>query len=455
MPTSLLDGAAVPASAALAGSPLALAPATRQRFFVAAAVTIATLLPVQATLTPAGTPLRLSLGDVAVAALLPMLLAMAWREGRAAIDAHRPAWMALLIPGTAVITYGFIVGFIAMGDVQGWALLKYAGWYVLLGVAASGALLALVSTSAARLATAALIGGLCLPVAAYMGLSTLGEPWPFPKDARLSGLAGNPNAFGVAAVCGLAALLGWFPISRRHERPGWPELAAGMLCAGALFSRSMAAAVGIAVVMILFVALRRNCAAIVRVLLLAAAFFAAPAVANTVLHALAPETVRQNKAHRINDKIADAVVPSAQPRGEDSIGIRREEAAQALELWRLHPVLGAGLGSYLDRQATRSDGRPVLIIHSTPLWLLTEFGLLGLCLFAALAGSLARFFYHRLARGPAAGAPVGPAACGLMLLAAWVAMSFAHELLYQRIPWFVLGLSVGVLLKHRRDATTG
>ena len=48
---------------------------------------------------------------------------------------------------------------------------------------------------------------------------------------------------------------------------------------------------------------------------------------------------------------------------------------QGFAMFLSHPVFGAGLGAYIGEQI-RTTGTP-LIIHSTPVWLLAETGLVG------------------------------------------------------------------------------
>jgi len=101
----------------------------------------------------------------------------------------------------------------------------------------------------------------------------------------------------------------------------------------------------------------------------------------------------------------------------------------AFDLWRESPLLGAGLGVFIAKSATWL-GHPQ-VIHSTPLWLLAEFGLLGVAVFGWLVWMFCAYFWRERA------SPIYRAL--LMLLAAVSVFSLAHEIFYQRIFWLVLG----------------
>jgi O-antigen ligase len=94
-----------------------------------------------------------------------------------------------------------------------------------------------------------------------------------------------------------------------------------------------------------------------------------------------------------------------------------------------HPLFGAGIGAYMQQQI-QSTGVP-LVLHSTPVWLLAETGVIGFGVFAAAAWRLgAAAIRHR--NEPAA-------RLAIMILCALAAMSAAHEMLYQRGFWLLLG----------------
>ena len=74
------------------------------------------------------------------------------------------------------------------------------------------------------------------------------------------------------------------------------------------------------------------------------------------------------------------------------------------------------------------------MIHSTPLWILAEFGLLGMALMLWSGMTLLRFAVPGLLH------PTSPRRTAFMFLLMLIVMfSQAHEIFYQRILWLVLG----------------
>jgi O-antigen ligase len=115
-------------------------------------------------------------------------------------------------------------------------------------------------------------------------------------------------------------------------------------------------------------------------------------------------------------------------------------------MFREHPVFGAGLGAFIRSHLT-GDGRP-LIIHSTPLWLLAEMGVVGFLTFAVPC----LFLLFREARGFRHADMAGRLL--ILSLIAFGAMSQIHELLYQRTLWLLLGAALIKLPTASRAGTT-
>ncbi|MDP3332784.1 MAG: O-antigen ligase family protein [Methylococcaceae bacterium] len=115
--------------------------------------------------------------------------------------------------------------------------------------------------------------------------------------------------------------------------------------------------------------------------------------------------------------------------GDYSDNERLATFTHALDLWQQSPILGAGLGVFIAQSAAWL-GHPQ-VIHSTPLWILAEFGLFGVAVFGWIFFTLARHVW--LSRS-------SPARHGLLLLLVVFAIfSLAHEIFYQRIFWLALG----------------
>jgi hypothetical protein len=86
-------------------------------------------------------------------------------------------------------------------------------------------------------------------------------------------------------------------------------------------------------------------------------------------------------------------------------------------------------------------GRP-MVIHSTPVWILAEFGLLGAGIFGWIFYLLGRHALERGTRSPERRVVA-------MLLLSFAIFSLAHEILYQRIFWLVLGAALASLRREK------
>lgn len=112
----------------------------------------------------------------------------------------------------------------------------------------------------------------------------------------------------------------------------------------------------------------------------------------------------------------------------------------ALNLWRESPLAGAGLGVALVSSPVSMGYAQV--IHSTPLWILAEFGLLGVLVVGGAFFSIAHYAWinckvllvrHSL----------------LLLLAVFCLFSLVHEIFYQRIFWLTLGALLALPSAHK------
>jgi O-antigen ligase len=105
--------------------------------------------------------------------------------------------------------------------------------------------------------------------------------------------------------------------------------------------------------------------------------------------------------------------------------------AEGLRLFSGSPIIGTGIGFYVQQHLGQTVAFPV--IHSTAAWLLAETGLVGFFAFAApFAWLLVSGWFRRHSNDLSAQIIVP-------VLVAFAITSLAHELLYQRPFWFLLG----------------
>jgi O-antigen ligase len=121
---------------------------------------------------------------------------------------------------------------------------------------------------------------------------------------------------------------------------------------------------------------------------------------------------------------------------------RMESLRGGLAMWAAHPIFGAGLGAYIHEHIA-STGIP-LVIHNSPIWIAAEMGVVGLCAFGLLFGRIGNALRtEQLWAGP------DSQAVALASIAALIVMSLAHDLMYQRLLWLILGAATASPLAAR------
>ena len=109
-----------------------------------------------------------------------------------------------------------------------------------------------------------------------------------------------------------------------------------------------------------------------------------------------------------------------------------------LKLWLDSVWFGAGLGVFLEKSPTLA-GKSILI-HSTPVWILAEFGILGAAILITILGWI--FF------NASKTFQVNPKSRALiLLLMTFLLFGLTQEIFYQRIFWLALGICHALPLK--------
>jgi hypothetical protein len=242
--------------------------------------------------------------------------------------------------------------------------------------------------------------------------------WGVNTSAQLTpnfeGYAGNRNAFAFQLLTGMSLLIGYFQVYARHnfglQRPARPwifSLLFGILLAGLVWTSSRTGML-VGVIVLLLAGLGR----------------------------LADR--RTLGWGVIFAVLLWCVVWVAAWKGFSSNFLSRESSnlehwetlTHGLEMWQQSPFLGGGLGVFHAKSPVWM-GHPQ-VIHSTWLWILAEFGLLG--------GAVFGWVFFLLARHATRFGRTQPPRCILLLLlVAFAIFGLAHEIFYQRIFWLVLG----------------
>lgn len=119
---------------------------------------------------------------------------------------------------------------------------------------------------------------------------------------------------------------------------------------------------------------------------------------------------------------------------DSGISHRLNDIQIALGLWLERPFFGIGIGGFLDHQF--SVGKRSTI-HSTPLWLLVETGLVGFIAFSCFFTYLVKCFFDSIITS--SNNTRSSYVLGLVILICFAASSVGMESMYQRHIWFFVG----------------
>jgi hypothetical protein len=379
-------------------------------------IVFAVSLQIQATV-PLDGGLRVAASDLFLPiASVYVLLPIAFRPARLQWRMPGVVWWLLAI--TAALTVALFVGYQKLGQWSMWALVnKWGGWFALAAYFAIGT--AIVRTGGVDLRneflrvfliTAAVVA--CVNVAAL--------PWLLPHytlpfgvefDRATGGMA-NSNAFGF--LCVVAALLS-IAITERLGYFLTPLLAA------LWFSASRGALLALVCGGLAYAVLSP------RTLLLAARPAAmAVAVIALVTGILIVVDPARLKAIQTGHSPLGFLSTERIDFAAATIVERGEQNARAWDLLKDEPLLGHGLGYFVETSGTT--------LHNSLLWLLLETGLIGAGVLTAFLFAAVRTLY--LDRDEPFTLAMIPVAVAFM------AISLTGEFLYQRHLWLLLGLAL-------------
>ena len=251
-----------------------------------------------------------------------------------------------------------------------------------------------------------------------------------PRNYRyLSGLMANRNSYGFLLVA--CILIG--TLSSCIKKPlmplTWVQFLWGMFPLALAYNGSRACLFVSAIVLIyLLVTQRKN---IVK--------FCAPFIIGImVLFIIINPTNLLNKFGPM-----DSVLQYSEEEIDDkSDRFRHIITMDSLELWQKYPFFGAGLGSFMVYQ-TEKRGEFIDLIHNTALWIMTEMGIVGLSLFVTFYILCLKTLWQSrgLKEDPYSNFSY---TTFLFLLLCFAPMSLAHESIYTRHMWMIMGLSLAV-----------
>lgn len=413
---------------------------------IIAAVLFAITLQINLTLMASGDypGLRVSAADFLLP-LAALFIGVSFLRRRSAWPTwEKPfRWLAPLLM-TSVMIFAFVNGYFVQGEISRWALTnKLAGWFVLMGYFGAGAWIAfnhgrtlpVFLRAFVLFAMAAMAWDIAIQVFKMfeIEISAYG-PW---ESAR--GFMANRNAYGflLAAAAALVTVQGF-----EKARPG-PEFYIFWLMFPAvfIFNGSRTLWVCTAFLFLVFPCLdwRRSLKIILPCVVIGLAlFFLIFSADQKKFFTNIP--IRSTTALIEYAQTPDGTAP---PININQYGHkeRLEIIEDALALFKKYPVQGAGLGSALKYQHEKT-GSIIDVIDCTPLWILSEMGIIGLLVFAGSYVLMALALLKK-AKDDAFARGV------LVILLCFGIFSLFHELLYTRFLWFMLGLA---LVRPRQGA---
>lgn len=118
---------------------------------------------------------------------------------------------------------------------------------------------------------------------------------------------------------------------------------------------------------------------------------------------------------------------------ESNVSERWTSISEGLSIWQSNVLIGGGLGAFVERNI-QSAGGGILVIHSIPVWILAEFGLVGAVLVASYPGYL--LYRYRSVKVAMLPPQTVFLMCTVMTIGVY---GFVHDMAFQRTFWFTLG----------------
>lgn len=409
-----------------------------------AAVLSAILLFFQVKVLSGGNNVTLNAADVLALTSLGLFLLFAWSRRTIA---PLPRWLVTVMAVMSIVLLLSLAhGYLSFGSNR-WALVNRGfGWLVILGYVALGALVAFVPQRdlARRLLSAFVLAGVTiagLQLALILYSLLFGA---LPADAfamPLRGYAGNSNAFAFQMLMTAACIVTLSRLRPDALPPRLSHAALAIVFAAVFYSHSRTGLASMAFLLILMVVIaprgdrRRAVTSMAVVAIVYGALLLLPFVYGALLHLPMFATVPD-----VGDHLSQHL---SRPNSDSEHWLT---IVQGWDLWLAQPLFGNGLGAYVQGQI--EAGKMFLVIHSIPIWLLAEAGLVGFLVFvAAMAVAVVKSF--AAARRP----ETHPWGIGLLIIMAVMAGGgLVHDFLYQRPFWFLLGLLVAAIARTKAEA---
>ena len=362
-----------------------------------------------------------------------------------------------------LLMLAFVNGAFKIGITQ-WALTsRLLGWLVLMGYMGAGYLIVnyLGRHGLRRVFETMIAVGVTIVVYHAMLRWVVSVGWitGLPLTENFEGFAGNRNAFAfqmvICAIIIMAYSTLYLGSERRHSKRvffGFDSKSAsrisrlfginfniraviwalclGVIYAGIIFSASRA---GIITILIIVTVALFGKFVDARFMLLGLAagfvFWFTPLFAEfSFLESNSGISPQSNSG--ISPQSNSGISPQSKFSNDISDTERWESIFRGIEIWLDHPFIGAGLGVFIE-QSEQWFNRP-FVIHSTPVWILAEFGIFGLLFFLVFIFLFFKELSNRKFESKSK-------MILWMLVFSFVLFGLVHEVMYQRMFWFVIG----------------
>ena len=341
-----------------------------------------------------------------------------------------PAWRIprvgmMVVACTLSMTVALFIGAYSIGWTQ-WAVTnKYIGWFILLAYGMTGSLA--LRAGIENVARTFVVAGCAIVIfCAVRGiLSSNAVDYISPTSGQFPGFAQNSNAFAFQCLMVLAVAI---------CLPGHKVVHILIVTLGIWFTSSRAG-LGAAICMLLFAIVltlsvnhkewldRRILYRVGAIVVVGGGGILAVAASLTNACTSSGEYIASIWCGFVR-------FSSSTKFASDSEHI--QSVVAGLKFFWEHPIWGAGLGVFINHTAL--NGPRPLVIHSTLIWLLAEFGIVGTVVFLLPVAIIVFDSIKKLRQLDMSGRLL------LLILVGFGVMSLVHELLYQRALWFLLGL---------------
>ena len=352
-----------------------------------------------------------------------------------------------LLSLTVIIFISFIRGVNEIG-VTPWALTnRLIGWFILLGYLSVGPIINLyIGKEGLRkainiLVITSTVVVIFTMITRFMHINNLIDL--VKLTLNFEGFSGNRNAFAFQLICCLEASLVLSAINKNKlisslkifnlKREDLFAILNGFLISGICLSGSQAGIYTTIIVLILFSFLR---------------FFNSKLVLKSISLSILFIIIFNIAIGNINLNYNDTK-SKLDWVGSDLIGFtdasnteRLNTILVALKMWKESIFLGIGLGVFRER-SSEYFGK-YIVIHSTPIWILVEFGMLGFILLFSETGYVVYKLYKNISNDYRNKILI-------MNILSFCLFGTFHEIFYQRIFWLLLGLCFSQYISKETD----